>query len=71
MGDNGSNSTPWEGVRHREKRRFFLCAPDTFKNKSFQRIMDFFLSPDGKAVRMHIYKRAIPRRPRVFRASTQ
>jgi RND superfamily putative drug exporter len=64
MGDNGSNSTAMGRAFDTAKNDdSFYVPPDTFKNKSFQRIMDLFLSPDGKAVRMHILQKGDPASP--------
>ena len=41
----------------------FYIPPETFKNKNFQRIMNLFLSPDGKAARMSILQKVDPASP--------
>jgi RND superfamily putative drug exporter len=41
----------------------FYLPPDVFKNKDFKRVMDVFLSPDGKAVRFLISQRGDPASP--------
>jgi RND superfamily putative drug exporter len=41
----------------------FYLPPDVFKNADFKRVMDVFLSPDGKAVRMLISQRGEPASP--------
>ena len=41
----------------------FYIPPDVFKNADFKRVMDVFLSPDGKAVRMLISQRGDPASP--------
>jgi len=38
----------------------FYLPPEVFKNKDFKRLMNSFLSPDGKAVRMLITQRGDP-----------
>jgi RND superfamily putative drug exporter len=38
----------------------FYLPPEVFKNKDFQRVMNVFFSPDGKAVRMLISQRGDP-----------
>jgi putative drug exporter of the RND superfamily len=38
----------------------FYLPPDAFKNEDFKRILDIFLSPDGKAARMLISQRGDP-----------
>jgi putative drug exporter of the RND superfamily len=41
----------------------FYIPPEVFKNKDFQRVMDIFVSPDGKAARMLISQRSDPVSP--------
>jgi RND superfamily putative drug exporter len=41
----------------------FYLPPEVFQNPSFQRVMDLFLSPDGKAARMTISDRGDPATP--------
>ena len=41
----------------------FYFPPEVFKNKDFKRVMNVFLSPDGKAVRMLISQRDDPASP--------
>ena len=41
----------------------FYLPPDIFKNKDFKKVMDVFLSPDGKAARMLITQRGDPATP--------
>ena len=41
----------------------FYLPPDVFQNADFKRVMDVFLSPDGKAVRMLISQRGDPTSP--------
>ena len=41
----------------------FYLPPDVFKNADFKRVMDIFLSPDGKAVRMFISQKGDPASP--------
>ena len=38
----------------------FYLPPEIFKNADFKRVMDIFLSPDGKAVRMLISQKGDP-----------
>ncbi|CRZ14454.1 MMPL/RND family transporter [Mycolicibacterium neworleansense] len=38
----------------------FYLSPEVFENKDFRRVMDIFLSPDGKAARMLISQRGDP-----------
>src|SRR5581483_2954867 len=38
-------------------------SPEVFKNEDFKRVMNIFLSPDGKAARMLITQRADPASP--------
>ena len=42
----------------------FYLPPEVFENKDFQRAMNSFISPDGKAARFIISHRGDPRRPR-------
>jgi len=41
----------------------FYISPETFKNKDFKRVLDIFLSPDGKDARMFITLRSDPGSP--------
>ncbi|OBF89137.1 hypothetical protein A5790_20985 [Mycobacterium sp. 852002-51152_SCH6134967] len=41
----------------------FYLPPDIFKNKDFKKVMDVFLTPDGKAARMLITQRDDPASP--------
>ena len=41
----------------------FYLPPEVFENEDFKRIMDVFVSPDGKAVRMLISQRGDPASP--------
>ena len=41
----------------------FYLPPEVFKNKDFQRVMNIFLSPDGKAARMFILLKNDPASP--------
>ena len=41
----------------------FYLPPEVFENEDFQRVMDIFLSPDGKAARMLISQRGDPATP--------
>ena len=41
----------------------FYLPPEVFKNADFKRVMNVFLSPDGKAVRMLISQRGDPLSP--------
>ncbi|KUI42148.1 hypothetical protein AU197_06465 [Mycobacterium sp. IS-1590] len=41
----------------------FYLPPDVFENEDFKRVMDIFLSPDGKAARMLISQRGDPATP--------
>jgi RND superfamily putative drug exporter len=41
----------------------FYLPPDVFKTKDFKRVMNIFLSPDGKAVRMLISQKGDPASP--------
>jgi RND superfamily putative drug exporter len=41
----------------------FYLAPEVFKNKDFQRVLNVFISPDGKAARMLISQSGDPATP--------
>ena len=41
----------------------FYIPPEVFENEDFKRVMDIFLSPDGKAARMLISQRGDPASP--------
>jgi len=41
----------------------FYAPPEVFKNADFKRVMDIFISPDGKAVRMFISQKGDPASP--------
>ena len=67
MGDNSSNSTAMGNAFDTAKNDdSFYLPPEVFKNKNFQRIMDLFLSPDGKAARMLILQKGDPASPEGF-----
>ena len=59
--DNSSNSTAMGSAFDTAKNDdSFYLPPEVLKNKDFQRVMDLFLSPDGKAVRMLILQKGDP-----------
>ena len=61
MGDNGSDSTAMgRAFDTAQNDDSFYLPPEVLKNKDFQRIMNLFLSPDGKAVRMSILQKGDP-----------
>ncbi|OBI10931.1 hypothetical protein A5712_10890 [Mycobacterium sp. E2327] len=61
MADNGSNANAMGKAFDTAKNDdSFYLPPEVFKNKDFQRIMNLFLSPDGKAVRMLILQKGDP-----------
>ncbi|MCV7056697.1 RND family transporter [Mycolicibacterium gilvum] len=41
----------------------FFIPPEVFQNKDFQRVMDIFISPDGKSVRMLVLQNGDPASP--------
>ncbi|CAJ1579361.1 RND family transporter [[Mycobacterium] wendilense] len=41
----------------------FYLPPEVFENKDFQRVMDVFISPDGKSARMFVSQRGDPATP--------
>jgi putative drug exporter of the RND superfamily len=58
MDENGGNATAMGKAFDTAKNDdSFYVPPEVFKNADFKRIMDVFLSPDGKAVRMLISQR--------------
>ncbi|OBA76593.1 hypothetical protein A5641_20620 [Mycobacterium sp. 1554424.7] len=61
MGDNSSNATAMgRAFDTAQNDDSFYLPPDTLKNKDFQRIMNIFVSPDGKAARMLILQKGDP-----------
>jgi putative drug exporter of the RND superfamily len=64
MEDSGENATAmgkdFDAAQNDDS--FYLPA-EVFKNKDFQRVMDVFVSPDGKSVRMLISQRGDPATP--------
>jgi RND superfamily putative drug exporter len=64
MDDNSSNSTAMGKAFDTAKNDdSFYLPPDIFKNSDFKRVMNIFLSPDGKAVRMLISQKGDPASP--------
>ena len=64
MDDNSDNATAMGNAFDTAKNDdSFYLPPEVFKNKDFQRIMNVFLSPDGKAVRMLISQKGDPASP--------
>jgi RND superfamily putative drug exporter len=67
MGDNSSNATAMgRAFDTAENDDSFYLPPEVLKNKNFQRVMDLFLSPDGKAARMSILQKGDPASPEGF-----
>ncbi len=67
MGDNSSNATAMgRAFDTSQNDDSFYLPPEVLKNKNFQRIMDLFLSPDGKAARMSILQKGDPASPEGF-----
>ncbi|WP_068184477.1 RND family transporter [Mycobacterium sp. UM_CSW] len=61
MGDNSNNSTAMgRAFDTAQNDDSFYLPPETLKNKDFQRIMNIFVSPDGKDVRMLILQKGDP-----------
>ncbi|ORW33412.1 hypothetical protein AWB91_07505 [Mycobacterium paraense] len=61
MGDNNNNATSMgRAFDTAQNDDSFYLPPETLKNKDFQRIMNIFVSPDGKAVRMLILQKGDP-----------
>jgi putative drug exporter of the RND superfamily len=67
MDQNGDNATAMGKAFDASKNDdSFYIPPDVFKNQDFKRVMNVFLSPDGKAVRMLISQRDDPASPEGF-----
>jgi RND superfamily putative drug exporter len=61
MGDNSGNATAMgRAFDTAQNDDSFYLSPDVLKNKNFQRVMNIFLSPDGKDVRMLILQKGDP-----------
>jgi RND superfamily putative drug exporter len=61
MDDNSGNTTAMGKAFDTAKNDdSFYLPPDVFKTKDFKRVMNIFLSPDGKAVRMLINQKGDP-----------
>ena len=60
--DNSSNNATAMGKAFDSAKNddSFYLPPEVFKNKDFQRVMNVFFSPDGKAVRMLIAQSGDP-----------
>jgi putative drug exporter of the RND superfamily len=64
MDENGENATAMGKAFDAAKNDdSFYLPPEVFKNADFKRVMDVFLSPDGKAVRLLITQRGDPFSP--------
>jgi RND superfamily putative drug exporter len=64
MDDNGGNATAMGKAFDTAKNDdSFYLPPDVFKTKDFKRVMNIFLSPDGRAVRMLISQKGDPASP--------
>jgi RND superfamily putative drug exporter len=64
MDDNSGNATAMGKAFDTAKNDdSFYLPPDVFKTKDFKRVMNIFLSPDGKAVRMLISQKGDPASP--------
>jgi RND superfamily putative drug exporter len=67
MGDNSGNATSMGNTFDTAQNDdSFYMPPETFKNKNFQRIINLFLSQDGKAARMLILQKGDPASPEGF-----
>ncbi len=61
MDDNSGNTTAMGKAFDAAKNDdSFYLPPDIFKTKDFKRVLNIFLSPDGKAVRMLISQKGDP-----------
>ncbi|OBI41144.1 RND family transporter [Mycobacterium sp. E796] len=64
MDENGNNATAMgKAFDTAENDDSFYLPPDSFKNKDFKRVMDVFLSADGKNMRMLISQKGDPASP--------
>jgi RND superfamily putative drug exporter len=64
MDENSGNATAMGKAFDTAKNDdSFYLPPEVFKNADFKRVMDLFLSPDGKAVRLLISQRGDPFSP--------
>jgi putative drug exporter of the RND superfamily len=64
MDENSQNATAMGKAFDTAKNDdSFYLPPEVFKNADFKRVMDVFLSPDGKAVRLLISQRGDPFSP--------
>ena len=61
MGDNSGNATAMgRAFDTAQNDDSFYLSPEVLKNKDFKRVMDLFISPDGKAARMLILQKGDP-----------
>jgi len=64
MDSAGTNSTAMgKAFDAAQNDDTFYAPPEVFKNADFKRVMDIFISPDGKAVRMFISQKGDPSSP--------
>jgi len=64
MDSAGTNSTAMGKAFDAAKNDdTFYAPPEVFKNEDFKRVMDIFISPDGKSVRMFISQKGDPASP--------
>jgi RND superfamily putative drug exporter len=64
MSDMGDNATAMGKAFDAAKNDdSFYLPPEIFKNEDFKRVMDVFMSPDGKAARMLITQKGDPASP--------
>jgi putative drug exporter of the RND superfamily len=64
MEESNSNSTAMgKAFDEAQNDDSFYLPPEIFDNKDFQRMMDIFISPDGKSARMLISQRDDPATP--------
>ena len=64
MDGNGANSTAMgKAFDAAQNDDSFYVPPEVFKNEDFKRVMNIFISPDGKAVRMLISQKGDPTSP--------
>ena len=63
MDDSNNPTAMGQAFDNAQNDDSFYLPPEIFENKDFQRVMEIFLSPDGKAVRMLISQKGDPISP--------
>ncbi|MBU9763045.1 RND family transporter [Mycobacterium sp. TNTM28] len=60
---NGNSTVMGKAFDAAKNDDSFYIPPEVFENKDFQRILEIFVSPDGKAVRMLVSQKGDPSSP--------